>query len=84
MFQTPRRRIAPGTAQAPGDRRWAQDPSWAATGIRAAEAFHKAASSISDSDSTGTSCMCPAVLNAAMRLLKGISGIPDEDESDDG
>lgn len=53
MFQTPRRRIAPGTAQAPGDRRWAQDPSWAATGIRAAEAFHKAASSISDSDSTG-------------------------------
>ena len=52
MFQTPRRRIGPGTAQAPGDRRWAQDPSWRATGISAAEAFPKAASSISDSDGT--------------------------------
>lgn len=53
MFQTPRRRIGSGTAQAPGDRRWAQDPSWRATGISAAEAFPEAASSISDSDGTG-------------------------------
>lgn len=49
MFQSPRRRTAPSTAQDPGDRRWAQDPSWRATGISAAEAFHEAASSISDS-----------------------------------